>query len=132
MKENIVKAVPNARLLAASTAILALAGCASTSYESRFAWSDGWRKAEVVKVTTAAQMERPGFYTCVRRATPEQLAAGRFAVVEYRQALRAHVYAVPMGPGNKVSVGDAVYVKLGQCSTRFDEQLARRQTEPGR
>lgn len=61
---------------------LLLTGCASTVYEGKYDWSEGWRKAEVVAVKTAAEMERPRFYTCVRTATPEQLASTRFAVVK--------------------------------------------------
>lgn len=46
------------RLLASSVASVALASCANTN-EGKYAWSEGWRKAEVVAVQTAAEMERP-------------------------------------------------------------------------
>lgn len=95
---------------------LLLTACASTVHEGKYLWSEGWRKAEVVAVQTAAEMERPQFYTCVRTATPEQLATARFAIVKYRQVSRTQWRAVPLQPADKVSSGDAVYVKVDDCT----------------
>lgn len=66
---------------AALAAGLVLPGCAATVYEGKYDWSDGWRSAEVVEIASASEMERPRFYDCVRRASPEQLATTKFAVV---------------------------------------------------
>lgn len=95
---------------------LLLTACASTVYEGQYAWSEGWRKAEVVAVQTAAEMERPQFYACVRTATPEQLATARFAIVKYRQVPRTQWRAVPLQPADRVSSGDVVYVKVDDCT----------------
>ena len=96
----------------------ALSGCASVgSDKGEYAWSEGWREAQVIAVQTAAEMDRPRFYTCVREATPEQLATTRFAIVKYRQMSRSQRRAVPLRANERVAVGDAVYVKLGDCST---------------
>jgi hypothetical protein len=112
------------RLAAGALCMLALAGCASTTYEGKYAWSDGWRKAQVVSVQTAAEMERPRFYTCVRNASPGQLASVRFAVVKYRQIRRTHQYAVPLQPDARVAAGDAVYVKAGDCKAPLVERAS--------
>ncbi len=98
------------------TGALFLTGCASTVYEGKYAWSDGWRKAAVVAVQTVTEMERPLFYTCVRSATPEQLASARFAIVKYRQVSRTQWRAVPLQAADKVSSGDVVYVKVDDCT----------------
>ena len=105
------------RLAAGALCILALAGCATAPYEGKYAWSEGWRKAEVVNVQTAAEMARPRFYTCVRSASPEQLATARFAVVKYREIPRTQQYAVLLQPDAKMAAGDAVYVKADDCKT---------------
>lgn len=117
-----MKTTFSGRLAAGALCILALAGCASAPYEGKYAWSDGWRKAEVVRVQTAAEMERPRFHACVRNASPEQLATARFAVVKYREIPRTQQYAVPLQPDAKVAVGDAVYVKAGDCKTPLVER----------
>jgi hypothetical protein len=44
-------------------AALALGGCASTMYEGKYQWGEGWRIAHVLKVQRAADMQRPGFFT---------------------------------------------------------------------
>lgn len=101
---------------------LLLTGCASTVYEGKYDWSEGWRKAEVMAVQTAPEMERPRFFTCVRQANPEQLATTRFAVVKYRQLSRNQRQAVPLQPGESAAVGESVYVKAGDCQAPLVHQ----------
>lgn len=117
-----MNAVPRRGLLAIS--LVALAGCASSLYEGKYEWSEGWRKGEVIKVQTAAEMERPRFYECVRNASPQQLATGTFAVVKYKRMSRTQRRAVPLQPGEKVRVGDAVYVKVDDCTTQLVARTA--------
>lgn len=109
-----MKVVQLARSVGGATALLALVGCASTPYEGKYEWSEGWREAEVIAVQTAADMERPRFYTCVRNATPEQLATTKFAVVKYRQMSRTQRRAVPLQAGEAVAVGESVYIKASR------------------
>ena len=115
-----MKAVCTPLYLAGIVSLFALSGCASVADDGKYAWSEGWRKAEVVAVQSAAEMERPRYYNCVREASPEQLATTRFAVVKYRQMSRTQRRAVPLGGDDRVAVGDSVYVKLGDCSTPLD------------
>lgn len=119
-----MKVLQLARTVGGAVAMLALAGCASTIYEGKYDWSEGWRKAEVVAVQTASEMERPRFHKCVRKASPEQLATTRFAVVEYREMSRTQRRAVPLQPGETAAVGEAVYVKAGDCRAPLVHQSA--------
>lgn len=112
-----MKVVQLPRCVGVAAALLALAGCANALYQGKYEWSEGWREAEVVAVQTPADMERPRFYTCVRNATPEQLATTRFAVVEYRQMSRTKRRAVPLQPSDTAFVGEIVYIKASDCST---------------
>lgn len=114
--KNAMRTPPSGWALAAVLGML-LAGCASTPYEGKYAWSEGWRKAEVVAVQTAEEMEWPRFYTCVRKASPEQRASALFAVVKYKETSRMRRHAVLLRPGEKVAAGDAVYVKADDCTT---------------
>lgn len=105
------------RSVVLGSVITALAGCA-TVYEGRYDWKEGWRKAEVVDVALASEMERPRFYECVRGAQPHQLASTRFAVVKYIEMSRTRRRAVPLQPGSTVREGDAVYVRVTDCATQ--------------
>jgi hypothetical protein len=35
---------------------LAATGCASSVYEGKYSWDDGWRKAKVVRVSQASEL----------------------------------------------------------------------------
>lgn len=70
LEKNALQAVRQLPLLAVGAGLLALAGCASEPYEGKYAWSDGWRKGEVVAVQTSAEMKRPRFHACVRPPPP--------------------------------------------------------------
>ena len=117
MRRERLKAGCLTRLLAASVAIVVLAGCASAPYEGKYVWSEGWREGEVVAVQAAGEMARPRFYTCVRRASAEQVASTKFAVVKYRQMSRTRRLAVPLRPNDTVAPGQPVYVKVDDCAT---------------
>lgn len=118
------------RLIGGATTLFALASCASAPYEGKYDWSEGWRKAEVVAVQAAADMERPRFYTCVRNAAPEQLATMKFAVVKFRQMSRTQRRAVPLKPGETVAAGETVYIKANDCSAPLMHREG--QSQPGR
>lgn len=118
---------PDGRFVGLAAACLLLPACA-TVYEGKYAWSDGWRAAEVVQVTTAAQMERPHFHECVRKAAPGTAGASTFVVVEYRRMARKQSRAVPLQAGQSFAPGDLVYVDADDCST----PLVSRKGEPRR
>lgn len=101
------------------TALLAAAwvvsGCAATAYEGKYDFSDGWRKAEVIEVSPASDLERPDFFTCVRQADPQQRSGGQFVVMKYLRMGKAVQHAQPLQPGQRWSPGDRVYVNLSDC-----------------
>ena len=121
---GIVKASAQVRLLAGGAALVALAGCASPPYQGKYAWSEGWRKAEVVAVQTVADMERPRFYTCVRSMSAEQLATTKFALVKYQEMSRTQRHAVPLSIGDALAPGDGVYIQANDCHTPVVRQSA--------
>ena len=98
-----------------ATAVLGafLGGCATTD-EGPFAWSQGWRKGEVLDVVKPASMARPRFFRCIREADPAQLQSD-FLVVKYLQMGRARQTAVPAPADGHLRQGDLVYVNLEDC-----------------
>lgn len=111
-----MKPLRTARVFTAVLAGVAVAGCASTVYEGKYDWAEGWRKAKVVKVQTPAEMLRPGFYTCVRNLSSEQRTTQRFALVEYRRVSRTFRHAALVRQGDQVAEGDTVYVDVDDCA----------------
>jgi hypothetical protein len=101
-----------------------LSGCAATVYDGKYDWSEGWRSAEVVEVAAASEMERPRFYDCVRRATPEKLATTKFAVVKYRSMSRTQRRAVPLAQGQTLRAGDPVLVQVETCDPAVERRDA--------
>ena len=110
------------RTLTAALGVLASAGCATAPFEGKYAWSEGWRKGQVVAVQKPSELQRPSFYNCVRNASLEQRATGRVAVVKYRQTPRRRLHAVFLQPDDKVAAGDDVYVKVDACETALVQQ----------
>lgn len=92
-----------------------LSGCA-TIYEGRYAFSDGWRKAQVEEVGMASTLRGSALSDCRSTATTEQLATGTFALLAYADFghLKRRIVALPSH--TRFEAGDAAYVKLRSCS----------------
>ncbi len=98
-----------AALLLASTA-----GC-STVYEGKYEFSEGWREARVIQIAPASQIERPEFFDCIRRASPQERATESFIVLSYRRMGKTAKRAAPLSANSQLRVGDAVYVNASGC-----------------
>lgn len=77
------------RLLSAILAGLAATGCASSVYEGKYAWVDGWRKATVVRVGPASELGGRHTYDCRFTLKPEQFSpSDSFVVVSFADPSR--------------------------------------------
>jgi hypothetical protein len=94
--------------------VVLLQGC-TTLYEGKYDYRDGWRKARVVQVAPASQIERPDFFRCIRNATPEQRERQLFAVVTFRGYEKSVKRAVQVAPSVHLEVGETVYVNPSSC-----------------
>lgn len=104
-----------ARISVALTVAGALSACAfNDPAEQRF--REGWRNGEVVEVVRAAELSRPGFYTCTRTMSEEQLRTRNVAVVKYRRMGKAATHAVVLDEPHQVAVGARVYINIGACT----------------
>jgi len=90
-------------------------GCA-TVYEGRYAFNDGWRKATVEEVDSAARLQGTALSDCRRDASAVQLLSGQFALVSYADFghLRRRIVTLPPHP--RFHAGDTVYIRFRSCS----------------
>lgn len=95
-------------------AVMALTGCA-TVYEGKYSWSDGWRKAEVLKVGTAGEVGRRNYSGCAGKVSDAASSADSFAVLSYSEMGRKRHRVVALRPGDRARAGDRVYVNLASC-----------------
>lgn len=105
--------------LAAAT----LAGC-STVYDGGYAFDDGWRKAEVLRIAKAADIERPQFSDCRDGVSAEMLASGQFAVLTFNRMGRSRVHVAPVQVGTQWRKGDLVFANVTNCATAFVSRSA--------
>lgn len=97
-------------LLAAGT----VAGCASTMYEGRLAWEDGWRKGAVTELGEGVAMTERMTEACRPPATTSTTAQ-RYATIKYRRDRRYSWRTVAIPPDARLAIGDVVYVNAGDC-----------------
>lgn len=85
-----------------------LSGCA-TIYEGRYAFNDGWRKAQVEEVGTASTLRGAAPSDCHNRATGDR----NICIAVDFDHLRRRIVALPAH--TRFEAGDAAYVKLRNC-----------------
>ncbi|MBI2770449.1 MAG: hypothetical protein HYX47_12560 [Burkholderiales bacterium] len=112
------------------TALLAVAmtsllsGCVTPPYEGQYAFGDGWRKAQVTAVLQGSELDRPNFYRCARKLSPDQVAAGRFVLLSYLEMGRSKRTLVSATGNEQHPAGARVLVNLERCDapliTRHD------------
>ena len=94
--------------------VVLLQGC-TTLYEGKYDYRDGWRKARVVQVAPASQIQRPDFFRCIRNAAPEQRERQLFAIVSFRGYEKSVKRAVQVAPSVHLEMGETVYVNPSSC-----------------
>ncbi len=112
-----------ARVLAALLAAAALSGCASSIYEGKYAWDDGWRRAAVVRVGQASELGGRHFSDCRYKMMPEQLASfNRFVVVSFPYMSRQRRGVVPLAANAaEPKPRDLVYANVRLCDQAWIE-----------
>lgn len=92
---------------------LLVAGCASRADEGRYAWADGWRRAEVTAIMPSPEKVTQVAANCRRSGpwTPIQ----RFATVRHLWDHHPVWRTVPIATDASWKVGDLVYVNVEDC-----------------
>jgi hypothetical protein len=105
------------RLLILSPAVCVVAvlsGCASSVYEGKYAWDDGWREAKVLRI--AAGSELGGRHTHDCRYKKSAVPSQRYAEVAVRMAGKDRRAVVPVADDTRLATGDAVYANVRECT----------------
>lgn len=111
------------RLLAVGGGAVFAAGC-TTLYEGRYDFSEGWRKAEVVRIEPFEKLSAYEVPRC-RAGPPSAAGTGAtWAVVRYRAGRRSRNAAIPLSPSDAFKVGELVYANVSDCSREIRHRIA--------
>lgn len=100
------------RLLVATFASFSLAACASTLYEGRLAWGDGWRQARVTAIGEGANFKNKVAKNCTLPLPSDQ----RYVTVRLGLSGRGLWRTVPIPTESSWGEGDRVYINVLDCS----------------
>jgi hypothetical protein len=103
-----------------------ISGCASTVYEGRYAWRDGWREGVVKAVGTDDDMRR----RYAQRCGAEAKQASRFASLRFVERGKARVQTVAVPKDSALQAGDPVYVKVFDCAGQAIPRTAPKTSAP--
>jgi hypothetical protein len=106
-----------ARLVVSLLALLAATGCASSVYEGKYAWDDGWRKAEVVRVGQASEFGGRHFSDCrFKLERGEFSPSDRFVVVSFAYMSRQRRGVLPLAANAPEPIpGEKIYANVRRC-----------------
>lgn len=93
-----------------------LAGCADL-YKQHRDFQDGWRTGEIVEIGRASEIQRSGRTDCRKKASRDELALRRFAILVDRSTGQRHAHIVMLDPATSVELGDTVSTNVVKCST---------------
>ena len=104
-------------LAVALLAALAATGCASSVYEGKYAWDDGWRKAKVVRVSQASELGSRHFADCRYKLDRSQATpTDRFVVVSFADMNTQRLGVLPVAAtGPDPIPGETVYANVRRC-----------------
>lgn len=103
-----------AAILTAAAATL-LTGC-STLFDGKYDFREGWRRGKVERILSGDDLQRPHYWRCTRRFSPEELAARKYVILTYDQVpnrVRRHLVVLP--PDLDLHPGQRVYVNAFTC-----------------
>ena len=105
--------------LSALLLALAATGCASSVYEGRYAWADGWREGKVVSVKQPREVGSRHSFDCRYKMNPQAVETSWFAIVAVWDAGRTKRAVVPVADGSTwPTAEDLVYVNVRTCDVR--------------
>jgi hypothetical protein len=105
----------NASLVVMVSALAAIAGCSTTPEDRRYPFSEGWRRGEVVKVLSGADVSNHKFWKCLRHTTAADRQPRTYAVLSYKAFNRKQQHLVGLSEGMSLRPGEAVWVDVDAC-----------------
>ena len=104
----------SAAILTVAAATL-LTGC-STLFDGKYDFREGWRRGKVERIVSGEDLQRPRYWRCTRRSSPEELAGHQYVILTYDQVpyrVRRHLVVLP--PDLDLHPGQPVYVNAFTC-----------------
>jgi hypothetical protein len=95
---------------------LGLSGCAPVYMQGKYDYEDGWREAVVTHLVPGDEIDVHATVDCRLETPRERMAKTRFARVRFDNARHTLSQVVPLAPSVAVAVGDAILVKMNDCS----------------
>lgn len=108
--------------------VACLCGCSSMRGISDY--QEGWRRAVVVRVGNAKEMESSAMTDCRTSANGSELSSSRFALLSYRVGQRRHLHIVSVQKTAVLKPGDTVFTNILRCGG-FVEVLSSNRQEVG-
>lgn len=93
---------------------LLVAGCASSIYEGRYAWGDGWRQGKVTAVGEGPVFAKELAKNC-KVDSERPSASQRYATIRYTRMSRSSWRIVPVATDAHWKVDDLLYVNVLDC-----------------
>lgn len=102
--------------VAALAGFALVAGCATRSgAPDAYPFSEGWRKAEVVQILAGSEVRSPGFWECLRGATPQAIQSGEYVILSYRAFNRQRKRLVPLPGSMSLRAHQQVWLDVDAC-----------------
>lgn len=103
------------RVVVCLLALFLLSGCASSVYEGRYAWDEGWREAKVVRLGAGSELGGRHSTDCRYSDAQRARLTDRFAVLSYRHVGRERRAVVPAPLAEQLHPGERVYANIREC-----------------
>jgi hypothetical protein len=102
--------------VAALAGFALVAGCATPGgAPDPYPFSEGWRKAEVVQVLAGTDVPDPGFWECLRGATPQAIQSGEYVILSYRAFNRQRKRLVALPKTMSLQPRQQVWLDVDAC-----------------
>ncbi len=95
---------------------LSLCGCAPVYMQGKYDYEEGWREGIVSHMVEGEDIEVHATVDCRSELPPDRMKKTRFALVRFSNARNRLSQIVPLAPSAAIAVGDAVLVKMNDCS----------------
>src|SRR5882672_10431731 len=107
------------RLQYALVLALVLCGCAPVYMQGKYDYEDGWREGVVTQLGLGDEIDVHATVDCRLEIPRERMARTRFARATFDNARHRLSQIVALADPAAIAVGDAVLVKMNDCSQPF-------------
>ena len=93
-----------------------LCGCATVHLQGKYDYGDGWREGVVTHVGPGEEIDVHATVDCRTELPADRVRTTRFALARFHNGRSRLSQIVPLPASAAIAVGDAVLVKMNDCS----------------